>query len=560
MKKNSTASVNKLIILSLSILAVLMTSISLKKNIYAAENITISEFNIPTNESLPSDITAGADGNIWFTEFNTDKIGRITPTGEITEFSLPGSEEDDFQRGPWKITAGPDGNIWFTELSVSKIGRISPVGIFTEFQLPSTSSDPSDIVTGPDGNIWFTEHSISGNIGKITPSGIITEYMLPTSRGAFISITSGPDGNIWVTDGGVKIGKFNPESPLETYVEFTVPGEHIGTWGITTGPDGNIWFTENDASKIGRISPTGTLTEFSVPFDTFDTSNNPIVDITKGTDGNLWFTEHGKNSIGRITPDGVITELPLNRNDKFNSDNPYSITPGADGNMWFTEYTGNKIGRVNLSKPHGPERDYSLLSPFNNGVTWKVFNGYLDNRDQTQEGCGVSSNALDHCRNQLFGLDIIPDQQSDTQVLAPVDGSIGYVGELEGGCVGMRILLDNGLNLNMCHFATLNIKNGERVKRGKVLGTRNTTHVHLSLDDRYRIGTLCPGKERCFLPVPFNGNHTIEGISFDPDPNGETVLLPYSLCENKKVNCEFTVGFQQFKGWTGKSTNVAIPE
>jgi streptogramin lyase len=37
---------------------------------------------------MPFDVAAGPDGNLWFTEFGSDKIGRITPTGTITEFAV----------------------------------------------------------------------------------------------------------------------------------------------------------------------------------------------------------------------------------------------------------------------------------------------------------------------------------------------------------------------------------------------------------------------------------------------------------------------------------------
>ena len=49
---------------------------------------TITEFPLPTGGS-PSGITAGPDGNLWFTEFNGNKIGRITPGGTTTGFSAP---------------------------------------------------------------------------------------------------------------------------------------------------------------------------------------------------------------------------------------------------------------------------------------------------------------------------------------------------------------------------------------------------------------------------------------------------------------------------------------
>lgn len=212
-------------------------------------------------------------------------------------------------------------------------------------------------------------------------------------------------------------------------------------------------------------------------------------------------------------------------------------------------------------EPPGQSKNNSILSPFNNGVTWSVYNGYLDNRDQSWAGCGVAFRALDHCRNQLFGLDLVPDQEIGFQILAPANGTIIWKGRLEGGCVGVRIRLDNGLNMNVCHFATFNVEEGKHVARGAILGTSSTQHVHMSLDDRYGSGNLCPGAkdEVCNIPVPFSGVYTIEGISFDPNPNGETVILPYPKCDKNKVVCQFNVDFQQYRGFKGTSTNRAIP-
>ena len=49
----------------------------------------IIEYPIPTAGSGPSSITAGSDGALWFTEFNSHKIGRITTNGDFIEFPLP---------------------------------------------------------------------------------------------------------------------------------------------------------------------------------------------------------------------------------------------------------------------------------------------------------------------------------------------------------------------------------------------------------------------------------------------------------------------------------------
>src|SRR5258707_4238479 len=50
---------------------------------------TCIEFNIPTTDSVPTGITSGPDGALWFTEEFKKKIGRITTPGGINEFPYP---------------------------------------------------------------------------------------------------------------------------------------------------------------------------------------------------------------------------------------------------------------------------------------------------------------------------------------------------------------------------------------------------------------------------------------------------------------------------------------
>ncbi len=94
---------------------------------------TITEF--PTG-SNPEGITAGPDGNLWFTEGNN--IGRMTPTGAITEFP----------NGAGAITAGPDGNLWFTEVYSNKIGKITPPAVSPSFPYPRIVTTPTILPLG----------------------------------------------------------------------------------------------------------------------------------------------------------------------------------------------------------------------------------------------------------------------------------------------------------------------------------------------------------------------------------------------------------------------------
>ncbi len=80
----------------------------------------VSEFGIPSG-GRPYAITAGPDGNLWFSEpGSTNAIGRCTPMGGISEYPIPSPNTEVAG-----ITAGPDKNIWFAERDANKIGRIS---------------------------------------------------------------------------------------------------------------------------------------------------------------------------------------------------------------------------------------------------------------------------------------------------------------------------------------------------------------------------------------------------------------------------------------------------
>ena len=73
---------------------------------------------------------------------------------------------------PQGVTLGPDGNLWFAEL-LGRIGRMTPSGDVTEFPTPTVGSSPQDIAAGPDGALWFTENG-KNQIGRITTAGVFT--------------------------------------------------------------------------------------------------------------------------------------------------------------------------------------------------------------------------------------------------------------------------------------------------------------------------------------------------------------------------------------------------
>jgi len=178
---------------------------------------------------------------MWFVLQAYVEIGRITTSGDITFYSL----NDGFTL-PSEITAGPDGALWFTE-EYGGIGRITTSGVIAEY--PAPSGYPAGITAGPDGAIWFTEYA-ANKIARITTDGSsTTEYALPDTHGHPYAITAGPDGALWFTkDWGGWIGRITTAGVITEY-----PIGSDFTMGIASGPDGALWLTENLVAETGRI-------------------------------------------------------------------------------------------------------------------------------------------------------------------------------------------------------------------------------------------------------------------------------------------------------------------
>jgi streptogramin lyase len=334
-------------------------------------NAGIVSFPTPTGDAGPAGITTGADGRIWFTEANANKIGVIDPgTYATQDFAIPTAGSN-----PLAITHGPDGNLWFTENAANQIGEIDAnTGMISEFALPTANSGPLGILSAPDGMLWITENA-ADQIAQFNPvTHLFQEFPIPTPNSAPAGITLGPDGNIWFTEFlASQLGQINPysfainEFPIQTEVGPGPTGGSggpvaiVGPIGITTGPDGRLWFTENLANRIGTMDAyTHAVSEFPIA-----TPASAPLNITTGPDGNLWFTETNGNKIGEISPTtDVQVEYPLPRPGSA----PFNLVEGPDGNVWFTEngssQLGEKVWAKAVSALFGIGQEATVGTPF----------------------------------------------------------------------------------------------------------------------------------------------------------------------------------------------------
>jgi virginiamycin B lyase len=260
-------------------------------------NGDVTAFRVPGEKvGVLQGITFGPDGNLWFTSREENAIRRVSPAGEFNgTFVIPSQATEPTQtnKGSWPrgITVGPDGQIWFAEMAANKIGRVTLTGEFSEFEIPTAKAQAYGVVTGPDQNLWFTE-SGAGKIGRLeVKTGKITEFALSNPQSRPRDIAVGPDGHLWFSmNGSDHIGRISTDGDIK---EFPLPAD-TKPIGIAAGADGNVWFTAFKSNKIGRISPTGVVSFFDLK-----TANAQPFGMTTGPNGAIWFTLQA-NHVGHV--------------------------------------------------------------------------------------------------------------------------------------------------------------------------------------------------------------------------------------------------------------------
>lgn len=169
---------------------------------------TISQFPIATSSSrLAQGVVVLRSGELWFVEAGLAKLAmvqisslQVGSVNALTEIQPPSAQPDEMR----DITSSPDGNIWFTEPQSDKVGRVNVNAVpmtIDEFAVPTAKAQPAAIGLGPDGAMWFAE--LHGKLlGRIplnaAPGTTPQEFSLGFKAPA--ALVTGPDCNLWVAD------------------------------------------------------------------------------------------------------------------------------------------------------------------------------------------------------------------------------------------------------------------------------------------------------------------------------------------------------------------------
>jgi virginiamycin B lyase len=263
-------------------------------------------------------IVAGSDGNVWFTVETAGKeVAKITPTGQITEYTLPEAA------GATSIASGPEGRLWLTakETAIS-FSPFDPEKTEEHFEVEGIGEE-SQIALGLRGEMWVASKdqithflpSDPKNVhGTFTPVGALTPKDIDSTGLGMVVADANHERLLTIGSGGNQ----GPDIPLGNGT--------MTSQGVAGSPNGQAAFSKSDGTEgLGLVSNPTSPTAVLMPGDPFG--------VALGPDGNYWFAMSAAHGVEQLTPTGQTSALVFPGFDKWF---PRQITAGPGATLWVT--------------------------------------------------------------------------------------------------------------------------------------------------------------------------------------------------------------------------------
>jgi len=201
--------------------------------------------------SIPIALKVDFDNNIWIAVVDTDMLLMYNQNSkEFEQFlRLPTSES-----GPSALLLDDNGNMWFAEALSGKIGVVdSKTFEITEFVPDTPLDEPFALLFDKSGSLWIAEH-IGPGITKFDPILETFDHVnVPNPESLPFGMAIDKYDNIWFGQHVIdELGVYDPYN--DQLIEIPIPTPESFTQFITADDNGDIWFVEQRTKKLGVVS------------------------------------------------------------------------------------------------------------------------------------------------------------------------------------------------------------------------------------------------------------------------------------------------------------------
>ncbi|MCK9927852.1 protein kinase [Frankia sp. Mgl5] len=304
----------------------------------------------------PYSVAIDPQGTLFITSLSSDRIQKVTRTGEVSD--LAGTGADGYSgdggpaaaaklNGPGSAVLDKNGNIYIPDAQNYRIRKITPDGIINTIAGTGTAGFSGDggpataaqinsaekVAIGPDGSIYIADYD-NHRIRKITPDGIIN-----TIAGTGLQGYSG--------DGGPA-----------TAAKLDGPND------VELGDDGTLYIANLGSNTIQKITKDGIITTvagngqkgFSGDGGPATAAQLSVPSVSLGNGGEIYIADYGNNRVRKVDPNGTITTIAGTGAEGSGGDGgqataaqfnePSSVAEDADGALYIADSGNNRLRRI----------------------------------------------------------------------------------------------------------------------------------------------------------------------------------------------------------------------
>ena len=315
-------------------------------------------YDLPRPDASPHDVGLDAEGNAWYSDFNSQYFGKLDPkTGKAAEWRVPQSRLFQVAQGGLQLDFDKEGRVYYGNMSQLQIVRFDPkTEKMEQFKIPVSDKEMGDghlTMIDPnfqhvDGKLWINVAFATGEAGgqwhvdlaknewtKVTypPGSPLSQAydVVADSKNNMYGFTMAND-KMWMTDGktlktvwydfpvkgagcrrghidsqdrvwcgvfaGNAIAMFDPKTQKIT--EWPVPTPWTRPYDAQFDDKTYVWTAGMDNDHAVRMNTqTGEFTEYLLPHET----NVRRVEVQKsGTLSSMWLGDQHGNTLIRIEP------------------------------------------------------------------------------------------------------------------------------------------------------------------------------------------------------------------------------------------------------------------
>ena len=355
-------------------------------------------------------LAVDAGGNLFICDSNNHRIRKVTPDGIVRTIAGGsgkgfagdnGPASNSLLNYPRHAALDAAGNLYFNDYNNNRVRKISLDGTITSVAGSNICCDSGNggmatgaflytgpVTTDPAGNIYIWD-LFTGRIRRVTPNGIINDYAgsgqegfagdggptINARFGSVVGLGTDAQNNLYIVDGNnERIRKITTDGNISTIAgcsHFKGDGGAATSSilhrpvGVAVASDGTVYFTDTMNHRVRKIATDGTVSTVAGTGEPgFSGDSNFATaaqlyypdSLTIDASGNLFVVDQNQRRVRKIATTGVITTVAGNGNLAYAVDSRGALGTGfayisgiavdSAGNLFLSESLAHKVKKI----------------------------------------------------------------------------------------------------------------------------------------------------------------------------------------------------------------------